>query len=100
MSDLSKLDVDDIPVFIHPKSPAPTKAHKSKSKQQQLIALLERPEGASIAELMEATGWQQHTVRGAMSGTLKKRLGLQIESVKTEGADRTYRILKSPGERP
>jgi len=98
MSDLSKLDVDDIPVFVQPKSLKPTKASKSKSKQQLLIALLERPEGASIAELMEATGWQQHTVRGAMSGTLKKRLGLQIESVKTEGADRTYRILKSPGE--
>ena len=98
MSDVSKLDVDDIPVFVQPKSLKPTKASKSKSKQQQLIALLERPEGASIAELMEATGWQQHTVRGAMSGTLKKRLGLQIESVKTEGADRTYRILKSPGE--
>ena len=98
MSDLSKLDVDDIPVFVQPKSLKPTKASKSTSKQQQLIALLERPEGASIAQLMEATGWQQHTVRGAMSGTLKKRLGLQIESVKTEGADRTYHILKSPGE--
>lgn len=100
MTDLSKLDVDDIPVFVQPKSLKPTKASKSKSKskQQQMIALLSRPEGASIAELMEATGWQQHTVRGAMSGTLKKRLGLQIESVKTEGADRTYRILKSPGE--
>jgi len=98
MSDLRKFDVDDIPVFVQPKSLKPTKTSKSKSKQQQLIALLERPEGASIAELMAATGWQQHTVRGAMSGTLKKRLGLQIESVKTEGADRTYRILKSPGE--
>lgn len=98
MSDLNKLDVDDIPVFVQPKSLKPTKASKSKSKQQQMIALLERSEGASIAELMEATGWQQHTVRGAMSGTLKKRLGLQIESVKSEGTDRTYRILKSPGE--
>jgi hypothetical protein len=98
MSDLSKLDVDDIPVFVQPKSLKPIKASKSRSKQQQMIALLKRPEGASIAELMEATGWQQHTVRGAMSGTLKKRLGLQIESVKSEGADRTYRILKSPGE--
>jgi hypothetical protein len=98
MSDLSKLDVDDIPVFVQPKQAKPTKVAKATSKQQQMIALLERTEGASIAELMEATGWLQHTVRGAMSGTLKKRLGLQIESVKSEGTDRTYRILKSPGE--
>jgi len=61
------------------------------SKQTKLIALLERPEGASIAELMKATGWQAHSVRGVMSGALKKRLGLTITSENGDGG-RVYCI--------
>jgi hypothetical protein len=58
----------------------------------QIIALLQRPEGASIAEIVEATGWKAHTARGAISGALKKKLGLPITSVKEQGRGSVYRI--------
>ena len=57
-----------------------------------MIALLQRAKGATLDELVAATGWQAHTVRGAMSGALKKRLGLTIESEKVETRGRVYRI--------
>ena len=63
------------------------------SKQATLIKLLERPSGASIDEMAKATGWQRHSVRGIMSGVLKKRLGLAIASEKEERG-RIYRIAK------
>ncbi|OED43257.1 hypothetical protein ACH42_10570 [Endozoicomonas sp. (ex Bugula neritina AB1)] len=62
------------------------------TKLHTVIELLSRPEGAAIHEMMRETGWQQHTVRGTLAGSLKKRLGLTIESEKLEGKDRTYRI--------
>lgn len=62
------------------------------SKQDLLIELLKRAQGATLAQMSEATGWQSHTVRGAMAGSLKKKLGLSIDSEKTRGADRIYRI--------
>ena len=62
------------------------------TKQAQIIALLQRPEGASIAEIVAATGWLAHTVRGSISGGLKKKLGLQITSVKEQGRGSVYRI--------
>ena len=65
---------------------------RENSKQAQVIAMLKRPEGATIAQIMEATGWQQHTVRGTLAGTLKKRLGLTITSTKETGGQRVYRI--------
>lgn len=68
------------------------------TKQALLIELLMRPEGATIAQLAETTGWQYHTVRGAISGTLKKRLGLTIISEKTKGAERVYRITGAAQE--
>jgi hypothetical protein len=61
------------------------------SKQARLIALLQRPNGATIADLVAMTGWQVHSVRGVMSGALKKRLGLTITSEKGDGG-RVYRI--------
>ena len=67
---------------------APTS--KTPSKLDQLEALLARPMGASIAEMVKATGWQQHSVRGAMAGALKKRV-LTITSEKVEGV-RRYRV--------
>ena len=54
--------------------------------------MLGRVEGATIAEIVAATGWQPHTVRGALAGALKKRLGLTIDSDKVEGRGRVYRI--------
>jgi hypothetical protein len=62
------------------------------SKQATLIAMLRAPEGATIEEIMAATGWQSHTVRGAMSGALKKKFGLAVTSEKVEGRGRVYRL--------
>ena len=72
----------------------PTRKGKIRTgtKLHTVIELLSRPEGAAIHEIMRETGWQQHTVRGTLAGSLKKRLGLTIESEKPEGKDRTYRI--------
>ena len=65
---------------------------RDNSKQAQVIAMLKRPEGATIAQICEATGWQQHTVRGTFAGAFKKKLGLEITSVKEPGQDRIYRV--------
>ena len=64
------------------------------TKAQILIALLKRPKGASIAELAKASDWQAHSVRGFLSGTLKKKQGLAIASTREEGKDRRYHILE------
>jgi hypothetical protein len=65
---------------------------KKISKQDTVIALLRRANGASIEEMMEATDWQAHSVRGLMSGALKKRLGLTLVSEKTKAGERRYYI--------
>lgn len=65
------------------------------SKQALVLDLLQRPEGASIAQIMDATGWQAHTVRGTLAGTFKKNLGLTITSDKEQGGERVYRMLDS-----
>jgi hypothetical protein len=77
--------------------PAKDKPHhiRADSKQALVIALLQRPEGATIAQIMESTQWQQHTVRGTLAGSLKKRLGLTITSTKEVGGQRVYRIEAS-----
>jgi len=62
------------------------------TKQARLIAMLEAPKGASIAEITAATGWQPHTVRGAIAGALKKKLGLNVVSEKDAGRGRVYRL--------
>jgi Protein of unknown function (DUF3489) len=64
------------------------------TKQAQLVAMLRRDEGATIAEVVAATGWQPPTVRGALAGALKKRLGLMIDSEKVEGRGRVYRLAR------
>jgi len=62
------------------------------TKQATLIAMLRRSDGATIEEIMAATGWLGHTVRGAMAGALKKKLGLEVSSEKDEVRGRVYRI--------
>ena len=65
---------------------------RDNSKQAQVIAMLKRPEGATIAQICEATGWQAHTVRGTFAGAFKKKLGLEITSSKEQGGERIYTI--------
>jgi hypothetical protein len=73
--------------------PEPPSDAKRSSKQEEVIAMLRRPEGATVEEVAQATGWQRHTVRGVFSGTLKKKLGLMLASAKEERG-RVYRIAE------
>ena len=70
----------------------PKVATKPTSKIGQLEAMLRRSEGATIPQLVKALDWQAHSVRGAMSGHLKKKQGLAITANKAEGEERVYRI--------
>jgi Protein of unknown function (DUF3489) len=74
--------------------PEPSSDAKRPSKQDAVIAMLRRPEGATVEEVAHATGWQRHTVRGVFSGTLKKKLGLSLASAKEERG-RVYRIAEA-----
>src|ERR687892_493882 len=75
---------------------------RENTKQARMIELLKRPEGATVEQIAEATGWQHHTVRGAISGALKKKLGLTVEATRTrevgpnktgaKGSSTVYRI--------
>ena len=67
-------------------------AKHGNTKQAQLIAMLQRSEGATIDELSKKLEWQPHTVRGAIAGALKKRLKLKVSSGKEEGRGSVYRI--------
>lgn len=74
-----------------PSSPRAAAKPFGTSKLAKLEAMLRRPDGATIPQLMKGLDWQAHSVRGAMSGTLKKK-GLKIVGVKEEGRDRVYRV--------
>src|SRR5580700_7745211 len=81
-----------------PKAPKAAEVAKSDgpregSKMAQVIAMLQRENGATISEIMSSMGWQKHTVRGFMAGAMKKA-GFSVESFKPEGGERTYRISK------
>jgi hypothetical protein len=65
---------------------------RQNTKQALVIQMLKRPEGATVIQLMEATGWLNHTVRGTLSAVLHKRLQLTVTSTKTTGSARVYRI--------
>jgi Protein of unknown function (DUF3489) len=65
---------------------------RANSKQARVLALLHRPSGATIATVMRSTGWQPHTVRGFLAAVVRKKLGLRLESEKTDG-ERVYRIV-------
>jgi hypothetical protein len=65
---------------------------RANSKQARVLALLRGPSGATIATVMRSTGWQPHTVRGFLAAVVRKKLGLRLESEKTDG-ERVYRIV-------
>jgi hypothetical protein len=67
------------------------------TKQERVLTLLSRPEGASIGDMMQATDWQQHSVRGFLAGTVKKKLGFALTSFKATGEVRRYRIKMRRG---
>ena len=80
-------------------SKAPKKATSAKaesarkgSKTAKVLDLLKRPGGATIKELMKATGWLPHSVRGFLSGTVGKKMGRRVESTKAEGGERSYSV--------
>lgn len=74
-------------------APAPEAARcRTGTKQAAVIAMLSAEGGATIAEIMAATGWLRHTVRGFMSGAMKKKLGLEVTSEKVENRGRVYRL--------
>ena len=75
-----------------PKSEKSPEVARRRTKQVLLIDLLKRKRGVTIDEIVAATGWQAHSVRGAISGTLKKKLGLAISSEKVGDRGRVYRI--------
>lgn len=74
---------------VGPKTPI----QRAGTKQAHVIALMQRPEGVTIAEIVVATGWQAHSTRGVISGTLKKKLGLSISMTKVHGLGSVYRIV-------
>jgi hypothetical protein len=74
-----------------PQAPAPAPLAKT-SRQDTLLDLIRRPEGATIADMAEATGWQAHSVRGALSGVIGKKLKLQVVSEKEADRGRVYRL--------
>jgi hypothetical protein len=77
-----------------PKSAAKPAKPRAESKQAQLITMLKQPDGATIVEITKALDWLPHTVRGAIAGALKKKLGLKVESEKFDNRGRVYRIAE------
>jgi hypothetical protein len=71
---------------------APAASKEAGSKKAEVIDLMRRSQGATLAEIMELTGWQAHTVRGFVSGTLIKKLSLNVESFRSDEKERTYRV--------
>jgi len=90
---LGQSDETSSPENVHLSSSATT-ACRRPNKQTMLIEMLQASDGATIAQIVEATGWQPHTVRGAISGALKKKLGLNVVSEKVDGRGRVYRITR------
>lgn len=75
-----------------PKGGKKAGAARAGSKAEKILDLLKRPEGATLKELMRATDWQAHSVRGFLSGTIRKKMGLNVVSTKADDGERTYSI--------
>jgi hypothetical protein len=70
------------------------KGAREGSKKAIVLDMLRRPAGATLADIMSATGWQAHSVRGFISGSLSKKMGISVESFKSESGDRAYRVAQ------
>ena len=79
------------PKAAKPAKPAKAGAREG-SKAEKVLELLNRPQGATLADLMKATGWQKHSIRGFLSGTVGKKMGLTLISNKEEGGERNYSV--------
>ena len=88
------------PQPVMPPAPQEPTCGKPGSKQADIIALLRRRQGASLAELMQLTGWLAHSVRGVLSGALKRKLGLLIDSRIEPNRGRVYRIVDAAPAEP
>ncbi len=75
-----------------PKGAKKAKSARDGSKTAQVLDLLKRPSGVTAKELMKATGWQPHSVRGFLSGTIGKKMGLTVTSTKGEDGERSYSV--------
>jgi hypothetical protein len=76
------------------KESKPTAGAREGSKAAKVLGLLRPPDGASLKELMKATGWLAHSVRGFLSGTVAKRMGLKLVSAKSEDGERRYTVQR------
>ena len=90
--ELDKIITNAEAQWQHEAQAKPTPRTRENSKQAEVVRMLQRPEGATIRQICEATGWQQHTVRGTFAGAFKKKLGLTITSDKEQGGERIYRV--------
>ena len=77
-----------------PKDQTVAKGKAAVPKQTKVLEMISRAKGATLAELMQATGWQAHSIRGFISGTLGKKLGLSVDSGKREDGERVYSLPK------
>ena len=75
-----------------PKGAKKAKSAREDSKTNKVLDLLKRPGGVTAQELMKATGWQPHSVRGFLSGTVGKKMGLTVTSTKSEDGERSYSV--------
>ena len=87
LAEIGRVDAE-----LEVEAPAVAGTPREGTKQARLIEMLRRPEGVTIAEIDEATGWQPHTVRGAIAGALKKKLGPTVTSEKPDQGERIYRL--------
>ena len=81
---MQEIDLSEIPKFLIRVA--------GDTKESKIISMIERPQGASLPEIMKETGWQPHTVRGFISAVVKKKHGLTVVSEKNDAGERVYRI--------